>query len=161
MRVHHTMPFIKGFSDNPFSTHADLTTAALTLLSPLNSYKSPQNARIKLATETAAGFSETAAQLEGFARPLWVVAPLLLQYRSSIHLETWIQGLTAGTDPSNKEYWGDVFDYDQRMVEMESIAYALLVNPEAFGFENDEQARKSLIRWLQQINEHSMPETNW
>ena len=71
------MPPLPGFSDNTFRTRDDFIRAALALIQPLGQYKSPHNARIKIATSTGAGFSEAAAQLEGFARPLWVIADLL------------------------------------------------------------------------------------
>ncbi|KAF2025013.1 hypothetical protein EK21DRAFT_93596 [Setomelanomma holmii] len=124
---------LPGFSDNPFRTRSDLIRAATALVQPLDQYKSRHQARIKIATSTGAGFSETEAQLEGFARPLWVV-PALLQLKSqkpipehnaqleTACLDTWIQGLKHGTDPASPEYWGNLSDIDQRMVEMESIA---------------------------------------
>lgn len=162
------MPFSE-FSNNPLMTRRDLITAALALIQPLHQYKSIHRARIKVATATGSGFSETAAQLEGFARPLWVVADILRQANdgvldqssSVVHLEDWVVGLKAGTDPYSSEYWGDVLDFDQRMVEMESIAYALLTHPEAFAFGKDEKARINLVSWLQQINHRKMPQTNW
>tara|TARA_R110002003_G_scaffold193_4_gene14948 strand:+ start:3565 stop:5583 length:2019 start_codon:yes stop_codon:yes gene_type:complete len=171
-----TMPPLPGFSDNPFLTRSDLIRAATALIQPLHQYKSPANARIKLATSTAAGFSETAAQLEGFARPLWVVPDLLqLQTQTQTQrpelaaelkqagLEIWLHGLKSGTDPSSPEYWGDVADVDQRMVEMESIAYALLLHPSVFSpdFGPDTAARHNLVAWLRQINTHAMPRNNW
>ncbi|KAF2824120.1 hypothetical protein CC86DRAFT_326560 [Ophiobolus disseminans] len=159
------MPSLPNFSDNPFHTRADLIHAASALIQPLAQYKSPPNARIKISTSTGAGFSETAAQLEGFARPLWVVADLLRLNAQGTHpdfgLETWVSGLKAGTDTASSEYWGDVSAFDQRMVEMESIAYALLLHPEAFSFADDPAARTNLITWLRQINEHDMPQSNW
>lgn len=167
------MPPLHGFSNNPFLTRSDLIHAATALVAPLNTYKSSEKARIKIATSTAAGFSETAAQLEGFARPLWVV-PHLLQLQSKgncppelesrskeIGLETWIEGLKTGTDPTSPEYWGDLSSFDQRMVEMEAIAYALLLHPQAFSFPHDPGARKNLIAWLKQINAHQTPRNNW
>lgn len=155
------MPPLPGFSDNAFRTRNDFVRAAEALIAPLEAYKSPDNARIKIATSTGAGFSETAAQLEGFARPLWVVADLLHSGNSPAHLKTWIDGFRAGTDPQSPEYWGDLASFDQRMVEMESIAYALLSHPTAFDFRNDVTTKKNLIRWLMQINSHSMPKSNW
>ncbi|KAF1843223.1 uncharacterized protein K460DRAFT_387361 [Cucurbitaria berberidis CBS 394.84] len=161
---------LPGFSDNPFRTRSDVIRAAFALVQPLNQYKSLYSARIKIATSTGAGFSETAAQLEGFARPLWVVADLLRlnaqacdrkPISKNIRLETWIAGLKAGTSPESPEYWGDVFSFDQRMVEMESIAYALLANPDAFSLSNNEKARGNLVAWLRQINNHKMPQSNW
>ncbi|RYP66643.1 hypothetical protein DL769_005975 [Monosporascus sp. CRB-8-3] len=164
------MPPLPGFSDNSFRTRADLIRAGLELIKPLERYKSPGRARIKLATGTGAGFSEAASQLEGFARPLWIVADLLrlqstgsltLPDSSPIDLNSWVTGLKNGTNPEHEEYWGDVGDCDQRMVEMESIAYALLVSPDAFGFPDDESARCNLAAWLRQINSRRLPQNNW
>ena len=164
------MPPLPGFSDNQFRTHDDIIRAAIALTDPLDQYKSPRHARIKIATCTGAGFSETTAQLEGFARPLWVVADLLrlqqhdnknISASSEIALESWIIGIRAGTDPRSPEYWGDLSDFDQRMVEMESIAFALLANPTAFSFETDSTTRSNLVAWLRQINGPDMPQSNW
>lgn len=160
------MPPLNDFSNNPFRTRSDCTRAASALVLPLIQYRSPLSARIKLSTATGAGFGETAAQLEGFARPFWVV-PHLLQAQSTDgdvkdqNLHFWVDGLKAGTDPDSPEYWGDLRNFDQRMVEMESIAYAILLAPEYFAFEKDEVARRNLVAWLSQINRHSMPRTNW
>ncbi|KAF2798058.1 hypothetical protein K505DRAFT_405425 [Melanomma pulvis-pyrius CBS 109.77] len=166
------MPPLPGFSDNPFRTRSDLIRAALAILHPLEAYKSPAGARIKIATATGAGFSETAAQLEGFARPLWVVADLIRIQSldavtdpglrsTNVRLTSWIAGLKVGTDPESLEYWGNAFDFDQRLVEMESIAYALLTWPDAFSFTNDPKARENLIKWLRKINHCKVPQNNW
>ncbi|OWY50685.1 uncharacterized protein AALT_g11856 [Alternaria alternata] len=139
------MPPLPGFSDNQFRTRDDFVRAASALISPLGQYRSLGHARIRIATCTGAGFSETAAQLEGFARPLWAVA-ILLQLKQQGNqsrsaplegaLEPWVTGIRAGTDPRSPEYWGDLSDFDQRTVEMESIAFALLANPTVFSFDN-------------------------
>ncbi|CBF80518.1 hypothetical protein AN8424.2 [Aspergillus nidulans FGSC A4] len=155
------MPPLSGFSDNAFTTRSDLVCAAKSLLSALESYKSPFKARIRLSVATAAGFDETAAQLEGFARPLWVV-PFLLEDRcETLDLQSWVDGLRAGVDPKSSEYWGDLGDFDQRMVEMESIAVALLARPDAFLDKLNDVHRKNLITWLRQMNRHKIPQNNW
>ncbi|GMG36074.1 unnamed protein product [Aspergillus oryzae] len=159
------MPALPGFTDNPFETRSDLVRATGALLSPLEQYKSPQKAFIKLSTDTAAGFDEVSAQLEGFARPLWAIASLLAPASSAdsvgLDLKSWACGLRAGTNPASSEYWGDLGDFDQRMVEMESIAYALLVAPAAFLSGMDAVARENLETWLCQINGRQMPQNNW
>lgn len=160
------MPELKGFSDNLFTTRSDLAHAGSSLVRPLAPYKSAAGARIKLAAATGTSFSETAAQLEGFARPLWVVASLLNDRLLSgaepagVGLDTWIAGLDAGTDPSSPEYWGDLGSSDQRMVEMESIAYALLASPEALAPPPGPR-RDRLVAWLRQINDHKIGRNNW
>ncbi|GAB7332391.1 hypothetical protein MBLNU13_g04207t1 [Cladosporium sp. NU13] len=157
---------LPGFSDNTFQTRSDYARAACALVQPVAKYMSPQQARIKLPYSTGAGFSETAAQLEGFARPLWVIPHFLgaediQEFTAAISPQAWINGLKAGTDPTSPEYWGDLGDFDQKMVEMESIAYAILLRPEWFSSMNDEIARQNLIAWLVQINHRKMPQTNW
>ena len=164
------MPTLPGFSDNPFLTHADLVTASHSLLIPLHTYKSPGGGRIKIPVETGTHFDEIAAQLEGFARSLWVAAPLIALQNSApspdqnerdAHLRTFPRGLIAGTTPELRdEYWGDVQDTDQRMVEMEILSFALLSAPEDF-LPDSVTARKHLITWLQGINGKAIPTTNW
>jgi hypothetical protein len=161
-----TMAPLPGFSDNTFQTRSDYARAACALVRPLTAYMSPQHARIKLPCSTGAGFSETAAQLEGFARPLWVTPHFFgaesdQEHAATISPEAWIDGLRAGTDPNSPEYWGELRDFDQKMVEMESIAYAILLRPNWFSFVNDKTTRRNLIAWLVQINYRKMPQTNW
>ncbi|KAF7563571.1 hypothetical protein G7046_g556 [Stylonectria norvegica] len=164
------MPILEGFSGNPFRTRLDLALGGLSLLRPLCRYKSAGGARIRISAATGTGFSEEAAQLEGFARPLWLIAGFCsLPSRTSqesaelsaIGLDSWITGLKQGTDPNLPEYWGDLGDFDQRMVEMESLAYAILIAPDTFAFPDDETARTNLKNWLMQINGKKMPENNW
>ncbi|KAL4794269.1 hypothetical protein BDV19DRAFT_390330 [Aspergillus venezuelensis] len=158
------MPPLAGFTDNPFETRADLVKAAKAIIAALHPYKSTNGARIKVSVATAAGFDEVAAQLEGFARPLWVV-PFLIQGDEkgevTAELKTWIDGLQAAADPGNPEYWGDLGDFDQRMVEMESIAIALLATPDIFLNPMDSRAKENLRIWLKKINQHRMPQNNW
>lgn len=155
---------LRGFSDNPFRTRDDFISAGVALIEPLQAYKSPNHARIKIPTATGTSFSEDAAQLEGFARPLLLLAPLLhvsSPELANIRFGDWVDGLRSGTDPQSPEYWGDLGDFDQRMVEMESIAYALLSAPDTFTESYDETARSNLVAWLGQINSRDMSRNNW
>lgn len=163
------MPPLAGFTDNSFRTHADLITASYALLEPLHAYKSPGGARIKIPVETGTHFDETAAQLEGFARSLWVVAPLLAlekntEHKNALqnaHLSTFPEGLIAGTTPDVKnEYWGPIQNTDQRMVEMEILSFALLCAPTSF-LPSTDIAKMNLITWLQNINGKTIPTNNW
>ncbi|KAL4967014.1 DUF2264 domain-containing protein [Aspergillus stella-maris] len=155
---------LAGFTDNPFDSRTGLFEAATAIVSALHRYKSMNGAKIRVPVATAAGFDETSAQIEGFARPLWVVAFLLQddgEGEVTAELRTWINGLQAGTDPDSPEYWGDLGDFDQRMVEMESIAIALLATPDTFLGRMDSRAKENLRTWLNQINQHRMPQNNW
>ncbi|KAJ4214586.1 hypothetical protein NW759_010141 [Fusarium solani] len=160
------MTGLVGFTDNPFRERSDLVRAATALIQPLGSYRSPARARVKLFPSTAPAFDDVAAQLEGFARPLWAIQALLDDESddgnpSIGEAHSWIQGIQAGVDPSSSEYWGDIGPSDQRMVEMESIAFALLTVPGAMMRLLGRESTLNLTKWLQQINNHSMPRNNW
>ncbi|KAF4832741.1 hypothetical protein CGCTS75_v004141 [Colletotrichum tropicale] len=114
------MPTLPDFSDNPLKSRDDVVRATEAFLKPLIQYFSPGKARIKLPVATGTHFDDNAAQLEGFARPLWAVGAFLMSGDPNWELvQPWIDGFDAGVDPDHPEYWGDIKDYDQRMVEAE------------------------------------------
>ena len=170
------MPPLPGFSDNQFRTRDDVIKAIYALLEPLKKHTSAGGARIRLPVSTAAHFDETAAQLEGYARPLWAVGALLAGVTSSQKgtkggtiddprlselVQPWLDGIAKGTDPSHPEFWGYFDDINQRMVEAEIISYALLSAPEKFYHSQSETAKKNITTWLQCLNGKPMPENNW
>ncbi|GJN76646.1 hypothetical protein PLIIFM63780_000132 [Purpureocillium lilacinum] len=162
------MPNLAGFSDNPLRTKHDVTRASEAFLHPLVPYFSKYHARVKIPVNSAAHFDDLAAQLEGYARPLWVVGALLsdpgvaqgIGARDSL-LQPWIDGLQHGVDPSSPEFWGDIIDMDQRMVEAEIISFALLAAPAAFYDPLSDDCKKHLANWLYGLNGKQMPENNW
>jgi hypothetical protein len=160
------MPPLRGFSNNGFSSHADFREACISLLRQLNPYQSPGGARIKLPLATGTHFDDIAAQLEGYARPLWAVGALIHgdcladDERSEI-IEPYVRGLASGTDKNHSEYWGPVVVRDQRMVEMEIISFALLVAPDAMYHNQTPEAQKDISTWLGTINGKDFPITNW
>ena len=158
------MPPLPGFTSNPLRTRPDLVRAASALIAPLDNHKSPAKARVRIPFQTGAGFDDVSAQLEGFARPLFAVTPLIMNDRDaldeSLGLSSWIEGVAAGVDPESPEYWGEMGHIDQRMVETESIAFALLLTPNAFA-PTDKRVRENLVRWLRGIQGKRMPASNW
>lgn len=169
------MPALAGFSDNSFDSREDVLRAVIALLRPLKPYISTCGARIKLPIASGTGFDEVSAQLEGYARPLWVVADLLkisspenkdvfttgnaFLDLERLGLDSWIRGLAAGVDPEHENFWGSLGNHDQRMVEMEPIACALLTAPSSFFYAPKDI--ENLKRWLGSINDHIMPPSNW
>lgn len=113
-----------GYSDvHPFAKvtitdRASVEELCRTVLDPLEPFFSPQKARVDPPGGTAVRFDHTASEVEGLLRPLWAVAALLAGGGKYENVEWWVQGIKAGTDPENPEYWGAPRDNDQRMVEM-------------------------------------------
>jgi hypothetical protein len=163
------MPPLPGFSDNDFSTRDNWVRCTVALLRPLHTCFSPGRARVRVPVGTGAHFDEIAAQHEGFARPLWAVGALLagsaqdsqdqLELRQAV--QPWIDGLATGTDPNHADYWGDIVDSDQRMVEAEIISYALLAAPEVLYDPLSDAQKGNWIRWLRSLKGRTMPENNW
>jgi hypothetical protein len=160
------MPPLHGFSDNPLSSRDDVVRAAKALIRPLIAYFSAGHARVRFPTVTGAHFDETAAELEGFARPLWVVAPLLAASEDLDAdlelLQPWIDGLDSGTDPEHDDYWGPIRDNDQKMVECEMVSFALLSVPrERLWNRLRTEAQHNVTKWLLGMHGKEMPPANW
>ncbi|OAK96419.1 hypothetical protein IQ06DRAFT_230053 [Phaeosphaeriaceae sp. SRC1lsM3a] len=160
------MPPLTGFSDNAFETHADFKAASIALLRALRPYQSTHGARIRLPLATGTHFDDIAAQLEGFARALWAVgtllhASVLTEAEHEELIEPYVRGLANGVDPDHPEYWQPVVLRDQRMVEMEIIAFALLAAPDAMFHSQSQQTKYNITEWLKTINGKDFPVTNW
>ncbi|KAM0334982.1 hypothetical protein ACHAQA_000016 [Verticillium albo-atrum] len=163
------MPPLPGFSENPLRTRADLLNATTALLRPLLPCFSPGKGLVRIPVSTGAHFDEGAAQLEGFARPLWAVGALLAGKTSDSKeaalvneaVQPWIDGFVTGSDPEHADYWGDIHDTDQRMVEAEIIAFALLAAPERIFEPLDARSKANVSNWLRQLHHKPMPNNNW
>lgn len=140
------------------NTRSDLQEALRVLCSPLRF--SPGAARVRLGS-TGATFDATAADLEGFARPLWGLAPLAAGGGHFSGWEPYLRGLAGGTDPGHVEFWGDPTNHDQRLVEMAAIGFALALAPSCFWDPLPAAAKERLARWLAQINQVKVVDNNW
>jgi hypothetical protein len=117
-------------------------------------------ARVRLGPNTA-HFPDAMAELEGFARPLWGVAPLAA---GGGRVGSWPllrAGLDHGTDPGHPEYWGPVGDFGHALVEMPPLALALALVPHRLWRPLPPTARRNVVRWLVQINKCRLHENNW
>lgn len=148
--------------NNPLLTREDVQKAAVQLIEPLMPLLSNGCARLHLG-ETGAVYPDSIAEMEAYARPLWALIPMLMgKCEGAAPLwEKWREGLIHGVDPSHEEYWGEVGDYDQRLVEMAVMGMGLCLIPETFYFDLPKSAQTNLYHWLNQINSHDMPKNNW
>lgn len=147
-------------SGNPLRDRADLQDAVRALCRPLDARSSPGGARVRLG-HTGAQFDDTAAELEGFARPLWGLAPLAAGGGAYDGWDRFRRGVAAGTDPRHPEYWGPVGDRDQRLVEMAAIGFALALVPEQVWTPLAVPDRRHLADWLYEVNRHAVADNNW
>ncbi|KAJ7797497.1 hypothetical protein B0H14DRAFT_3114331 [Mycena olivaceomarginata] len=106
-------------------------------------------------------YDEAAAQLEGFSRPIWGLASFLAGGGDYAGTQRWVDGFTNGCDPSHEEFWGDMRDKDQRMVECSAIGFSIAVAREKLWDPLSAEAKANVERWLGGMNDKEMPNTNW
>ena len=177
------MTVVDLITSNPIRNRSDLITLLHSIFQALQAGQSPGGARIHLGS-TGTSFDPVAAELEGFARALWGLAPLMASEPDRREFEEikyrWIQGLDSGTNPEEEaEYWGSSTrtGHDQRSVEMAALVcfnwaslltetdaikgFALAIAPRVFWDPLSSQARDRLNDWLIQINDSPLPDNNW
>ncbi|KAI9923670.1 hypothetical protein ASPWEDRAFT_50160 [Aspergillus wentii DTO 134E9] len=150
----------QAFSQCPFRTRSDFQDACQALLDPLVSRLTPGCTRVKIGSSTTR-FDESGAQIEGFARPLWALASLVGGRHQYAEAVRWREGLINGTNPESPEFWGELEDIDQRMVEMCPIGFTLAVAPHFFWDPLTDKQKENVANWLASINAREMPNTNW
>ncbi|MCW4116002.1 DUF2264 domain-containing protein [Aurantimonas sp. MSK8Z-1] len=145
---------------NPLVTRDDVAEALLDLFDPLLPYFSNGNARVRLDA-VAAHFDRAAADLEGFARPLWGLAPFAAGGGDFPHWHRFAQGLANGTDPAHPEFWGRVRDKDQRLVELAAIGFALCLVPQHLWDPQSAAAKANIAAYLLDARRYDYAANNW
>lgn len=151
-------------------TRDDMAMLLLDWIRPLKKCYSEGGARLKIG-DTSAHYGENSIWMEGYSRVLWGLGPLFagdnrdLPEEARQEIEMWKEltrrGLIHGTDPDHEEYWQDVGDYDQKMVEMAAVVNAILLAPQVYWEPLTKQQRQNVFHWLNGINSHQVHANNW
>ncbi|SDR34194.1 hypothetical protein SAMN05519103_02170 [Rhizobiales bacterium GAS113] len=146
--------------DNQLASRGDAQRLLIDLFNPLVGAFSPGRAQVKLGRD-AAHFDRKAAWFEGFARPLWGLAPLHAGGGAFAHWDLYRQGLVSGSDPGHAEYWEMTLDRNQRSVEIAALGFALALAPDALWLPLADAARERLAQWIRHIETVEMADNNW
>lgn len=162
--------FTPALAGNPLRTRQDAAALLLDLVRPLRPLYSADGASLHVGS-TSAHYGERSARVEGWARVLWGLGPLFggdnsrLPAAMQAEIQAWAalyrQGLISGTDPAGPGYWGDIYDYDQKMVETAALDVALALAPDVLWEPLDEAQRRNVFAWLDQMNSHRIHPNNW
>lgn len=109
---------------------------------------------------TGVGYGNEIAGVEGFARMMWGAGPAYPSLPNAFKSEI-KAAFIAGTRPNNVDYWGDLYDRDQRMVEMPALALALIHNDCALWKEFTKNDQIQIVQWFEQIFKHDCADGNW
>jgi hypothetical protein len=109
--------------------------------------------------------------LEGFSRsaPMWGAwvksgrprSIRLLNGNIVDLVDEFRQGLLAGTDSGGDEYWGNVSDLDQRIVEASDIALSLWLLRDSVWDTLSTSQKSQVASWLKQSEVHKVSDNNW
>lgn len=145
---------------NTLRTRDDVAKAVLDLFKPLLPYFSEGGARVRLSA-TGAHFDRAAADLEGFARPLWGIVPLAAGGYDFPHWDLYRRGLANGTDPAHPEYWGDISNRDQRQVELAAIGFAIAMVPQHIWDPLTDAQKETIAAYLLSARDKDFVDNNW
>lgn len=152
-----------------FETREDGARSLLKLIRPLKEFYSPGRAFLNIGN-TGVHYGSRVSGMEGFARIIWGLGPLFsgLSSYEDVKIreegEAWkaliLEGITSGTDTANEEYWGNMADCDQRMVEAAAIVVMFSLNRDMW-YDLNPTVKSNVYTWLNQINSFDMPRNNW
>ncbi|MGL4611845.1 MAG: DUF2264 domain-containing protein, partial [Trueperaceae bacterium] len=149
-----------SFQDNPLQAREDFQEAVCQLFAPLKSYLEQGHSQIVIGS-SGTQFEPGATQLEGFARPLWGVIPLLAGGGAFEDWPLFQAGLKVGSDPTSDYFWGNPVSLDARYVEMAALAFALLLAPEQTWHGLAKTEQQQFQDWLLHINTGPVSDNNW
>lgn len=130
------------------------------MTNPLKNYYSEKCAFLKL-DHFGAHYDTKSSYMEGFSRVIWGLAPCLAGGGTSELLHIYTKGIESGTDPKCDEFWGELHDVDQKMVELAPLAFFMLVAPQYAWEPLSDKAKEKFASYLYGINELIVPQTNW
>ncbi|NRY60234.1 DUF2264 domain-containing protein [Clostridium beijerinckii] len=155
--------FNENIRSNPLKSKHDLVKALFSIIDPLVPFLKEQRPGHLHLGNSGSVYNENAREGEAFLRPLWGIGPLSTSKCESDSelIQYFIKGLIEGTDPKSESYWGKINDYDQLAVEMASISLSLILSKDIFWSALTNKEQDNLYYWLMQINDHTIPDTNW
>lgn len=145
---------------NPLSSRDDVIHAVITMLEALDKQFPSGQSQFSLG-DTCAHYSAEIARMEGLSRALWGLFPLLAGGTQTPLAEKYLQAIKRGTDPQSPDYWGETGPYDQRLVEMAAYGMGLALLSTRLTAMFSEAELVNLHRWLNQITDAQMPDSNW
>jgi hypothetical protein len=139
------------------------------LIVPVIDNASPGKAR-QIIPGQRSHHGRLADELEGFTRSFIMAGPWLATAECpEVHASRgrrdvaafYREGILAGTDPAHGEYWGDIADYAQHLVEMASLAWSLYLSRRWIWDTYSEAEKRQVADYLYQCTTVAYHQNNW
>ncbi len=130
---------------------------------------SPYNARQRIPGPRS-HHGLLADELEGFTRSFIMAGPWLSQSNDGRYqykgetvevADFYRKGIMAGTDSKNPEYWGDIVDFSQHLVECASLSWSLFISRKHIWDKYSEKEKKQVAGYLHQCTRAKYHNNNW
>ncbi|WP_459176144.1 DUF2264 domain-containing protein [Ewingella americana] len=154
------MSQVKINTENPLRDRQQVKTLLSELLSAVTPYTEEGKSGIDLGNTTT-HYGKQIAKMEALSRMLWGIFPLLAGGGACENLSFYLTAIRHGTDPRHEEYWGDIWDFDQRCVEMAAFGVGLALLDKRLLAYFSPQEQQNLIAWLNQGTGATIPNNNW
>lgn len=142
-------------------TKKDYEDCLLKIISPVKAFFTEGGAGIKCGA-TGVKYGEEITLMEGFARLLWGLAPFWGGSGENKDFEElYIRGIVNGTDPAHKEYWGEITDLSQKLVESAAFGLGLILAPHKIWEPLSEIQKDNFYNWLEKVNTCKCVDNNW
>lgn len=148
------------WNENKLAGPSDLRKAFDELTEPLITTFLPGGARSRVS-ELGSTCLEAAAEFEGYLRPLWGIVPYQYGGGNFGHWDLYRRGLVNGTNPHHKEFWGYPNDYDQLLVDLAAIGFALCFVPEHIWEPLNENEKLGVGDYLLKARSKTYCHNNW
>lgn len=106
-------------------------------------------------------YTKEVAEIEVFMRLLWGASPYYVQNEYDEFFFDIVKGITEGTNPNSKKYWGDLFSYNQMLVEVASFAIFIIEHEEILKKTLTEEEFENIKNWIDQMNTSKPHPNNW
>lgn len=145
---------------NPVKTRDDTIRSLIQITDPLINYFVSGNTGVRIGSHGTV-YSPRVIEMEGWSRMLWGIAPLAAGGGHWDGTELHFEGLKNGSNKDSPFYWGDIRDFDQRIVELAAIAVALLIAPQTYWEPLSAEEKRRLAQWMIRVNKCETVKNNW
>ena len=168
-RVPFTTPYDYTLSPESGWTRQHWVQMFEALIVPVIDNASPGKAR-QLIPGPRSHHGRVADELEGFTRTFIMAGPYLAGSESPYvgsgeHKRDvaafYREGILNGTDSNHPEYWGDIYDYAQHLVEIASLAWSLYLSRNHIWDKFDDAEKQQVAGYLNSCNAVKYHQNNW
>ncbi|WP_252145903.1 DUF2264 domain-containing protein [Yokenella regensburgei] len=145
---------------NPLQQRSDVAEWVNEILNAVTPFFKNDTSRVDLGNFTT-HYGPRIASMEAFSRLLWGVTPLLAGGEKPAQFAFYVQAIKNGVNPEHADYWGDIGNSDQRVVEMAVYGLLLALAHDSLLPHFNEQEKAQLWQWLKQSETAAIPDNNW